>query len=256
MAYECAQNVYVHFYGASELFDWYRMDDKMLLRALLVLNAFNLARIDTDIIGAVYGRYLKEGKHEQGRYYTPKPLVSKMLDLVGYNGEPIVQRKIADLACGSGSFLVEACRRLLAQFQGKDGTIPKAKIRPALEEIQRSIYGMDINPFACYLAETNLLIQVLDLIRRAKDEGITLAVDRFRIYCEDSLIVDEALVGASEASIFLLGQDKATAELIKGRSGPFQEGFDFLIGNPPYVRADEDAPAYLAYRHRLERQGW
>jgi type I restriction enzyme M protein len=256
MAYECAQNVYVHFYGASELFDWYRMDDKMLFRALLVLNAFNLAGINTDIIGAVYGRYLEEGKHEQGRYYTPKPLVSAMLDLLGYEGEPIVERRIADLACGSGSFLVEACRRLLSRFQGSDGRIPRAKLRPALEQVQRSLYGIELNPFACYLAETNLLIQVLDLIREAKDCGITLAVDRFRIYCEDSLLVDQALIEASEGSILLLGKDKATAELLKGRAGPFRDGFDFLVGNPPYVRADEDAPAYLAYRHSLERQAW
>jgi methylase of polypeptide subunit release factors len=256
MAYDCAQNVYVHFYGASELFDWYRMDSRMLLRALLVLNTFNLSSIDTDIIGAVYGRYLEEGKHEQGRYYTPKPLVVLMLDRLGYRGEAVLNRRILDLACGSGSFLVEACRRLLEPFRGKDGRIPRAKLAPALEEVQRSIFGLEINPFACYLAETNLLIQVLDLLRQAKDEGIHLAVDRFQVYCVDSLLVDEAILQASEATVILLGQDKATAELLKARVGPFAKGFDFLIGNPPYVRADEDAPAYLAYRRQLDRQPW
>ena len=193
MAYECAQNVYVHFYGASELFDWYRMDDKMLLRALLVLNAFNLEGIDTDIIGAVYGRYLEEGKHEQGRYYTPKLLVTHMLDLAGWRGDGIVGRRLADLACGSGSFWSRPAAVCSTAFRNRDGRIPKAKLRPALEEVQRSLHGLEINPFACYLAETNLLIQVLDLLRQAKDEGITLVVDRFRIYCEDSLIVAKKL---------------------------------------------------------------
>jgi type I restriction enzyme M protein len=256
MAYECAQNVYVHFYGASELFDWYRMDDKMLLRALLVLNAFNLEGIDTDIIGAVYGRYLEEGKHEQGRYYTPKPLVTRMLDLAGWHGEEIVGRRLGDLACGSGSFLVEACRRLLDTFRNRDGRIPNAKLRPALEEVQRSLYGLEINPFACYLAETNLLIQVLDLVKQAKDAGITFVVDRFRIYCADSLHVETALASVAETSFFLLGQDRAEAELIKARTGSFSEGFDVLVGNPPYVRADEDAPAWAAYRRQLENQEW
>ncbi len=256
MAYECAQNVYVHFYGASELFDWYRMDDKMLLRALLVLNAFNLEGIDTDIIGAVYGRYLEEGKHEQERYYTPKALVTHMLDLAGWTGEEIVGRRLADLACGSGSFLVEACRRLLDSFRNRDGRIPKAKLRGALEEVQRSLHGLEINPFACYLAETNLLIQVLDLLKQAKDEGITLVVDRFRIYCEDSLIVAAKLGDVSETSLFLLGKDRAAAEQMKARTGPFAAGFDVLVGNPPYVRADEDAPAWAAYRRQLENQEW
>lgn len=256
MAYECAQNVYVHFYGASELFDWYRMDDKMLLRALLVLNAFNLEGIDTDIIGAVYGRYLVEGKHEQGRYYTPKPLVTRMLDLAGWRGEEIIGRRLGDLACGSGSFLVEACRRLLDTFRNRDGRIPNARLRPALEEVQRSLFGLEINPFACYLAETNLLIQVLDLVKQAKDAGITLVVDRFRIYSADSLHVEPALASVAETSFFLLGPDRAEAELIKARTGPFSEGFDFLVGNPPYVRADEDAPAWAAYRRQLENQEW
>ncbi|MFY9823983.1 MAG: N-6 DNA methylase [Thermoanaerobaculia bacterium] len=254
MAYECAQNVYVHFYGASALFDWYRMDEKMLLRSLLVLNVFDLAEIDTDIIGAVYGRYLEEGKHEQGRYYTPRPLVTKMLDMVGYQGDRIANRRLADLACGSGSFLVEACRRLLDQYRGKNGQIPKARLRPALEEIQKSIYGLELNPFACYLAETNLLIQVLDIIRRAKEEGITLAVDRFQIYSVDSLTVNEVILESPDA-ILLLGKDVVVPELIKARAGEFREGFDFLVGNPPYVRADEGA-AYLSYRRRLEQQEW
>ncbi len=256
MAYECAQNVYVHFYGASELFDWYRMDDKMLLRALLVLNAFNLEGIDTDIIGAVYGRYLEEGKHEQGRYYTPKALVTQMLDLAGWHGEEIVGRRIADLACGSGSFLVEACRRLLDGFRNRDGRIPNAKLRAALDEVQHSIHGIEINPFACYLAETNLLIQVLDLLKQAKDEGVLLVVDRFRIYCEDSLLVEMRLAEVSEATLFLLGKDRAEAEMIKARTGPYAAGFDVLVGNPPYVRADEDAPAWATYRRKLERQDW
>jgi len=256
MAYECAQNVYVHFYGASELFDWYRMDEKMMIRALLVLNAFNLRGIDTDIIGAVYGRYLEEGKHEQGRFYTPRVLVRTMLDLVGYAGEAVINRRIADLACGSGSFLVEACRRLLDQFRDQDGEIPTTKLVPALEEVQRSLYGVEINPFACYLAETNLLIQVLDLVRQAQEAGLTLTVDRFRIYSGDALRVDKELAKAKDTTLMLLGEDRAMLEQLKARTGPFEDGFDFLVGNPPYVRADEDAPAYLAYRRVLDQQEW
>jgi len=256
MAYECAQNVYVHFYGASELFDWYRMDEKMMVRALLVLNAFNLEAIDTDIIGAVYGRYLEEGKHEQGRYYTPRELVRTMLDLVGYRGEAVVNRRIADLACGSGSFLVEACRRLLDQFRGSDGKIPAARLAPALEEVQKSLYGVEINPFACYLAETNLLIQVLDLVRQAQETESTLTVERFRIYSGDALLVDPVLAATKDTTLLLLGEDRAVLEQLKARVGPFEGGFDFLVGNPPYVRADEDSPSYLAYRRLLDRQDW
>lgn len=97
---------------------------------------------------------------------------------------------------------------------------------------------------------------MLDLLKQAKDEGITLVVDRFRIYCEDSLIVAEKLGDVSETSLFLLGKDRAAAEQMKARTGPFAAGFDVLVGNPPYVRADEDAPAWAAYRRQLENQEW
>jgi hypothetical protein len=255
MAYECAQNVYLHFYGASRVFDWYHMDEKMLLRSIMALNAFDLQRIDTDIIGTVYGQYLREGKHEQGRYYTPPPLVRAMLDSVGYKGGRIVGRRLGDLACGSGSFLVEACRRLLERYEGPDGRIPTESIETALEEVQRSFFGLDINPFACYLAETNLLIQVLDLVKRAQEEGLSFTVDRFAIYSTDSLLVNRDLMDAPGTETPLFGDD-VVPELAKARAGEFKDGFDFLVGNPPYVRADEKADHYVEYRRRLEDQSW
>jgi len=255
MAYECAQNVYVHFYGASQVFDWYQMDEKMLLRSITALNAFDLRRIDTDIIGTVYGQYLQEGKHEQGRYYTPRPLVRTMLDTMGYSGGHIVGRRLADLACGSGSFLVEACRRLLERFKGPDGRVPTDSIEPAIEEVQRSFFGLDINPFACYLAETNLLIQVLDLVKRAQEEGLSFTVNRFAVHTTDSLLVNRDLTDTPGAERGLFDED-VVPELAKARAGDFKDGFDFLIGNPPYVRADEKAEHYVDYRRRLEEQPW
>lgn len=255
MAYECAENVYVHFYGASQVFDWYHMDEKMLVRAIVALSSFNLAHINTDIIGTVYGQYLKEGKHEQGRYYTPQPLVRAMLDTMGYKGGRIVGRKLGDLACGSGSFLVEGCRRLLDRYQAPDGRIPTASIELALEEVQRSFFGLDINPFACYLAETNLLIQVLDLVKRAQEEGLSFTVDRFAIHSTDSLLVNADLTDAigTERGLF---DEEVMPELAKARAGIFKDGFDFLIGNPPYVRADEKAEHYVDYRRLLDEQSW
>ncbi|NJL71086.1 MAG: N-6 DNA methylase [Candidatus Competibacteraceae bacterium] len=256
MAYDCASNVYLHFYGSAGLFDWYRMDDKTLLRALAVLNAFNLEQIDTDIIGAVYGRYLIEGKHEQGRYYTPESVVETMLDMCGYAGANVLDRRLLDPACGSGSFLVAACRRIIDRFRGPDGEIPVTSLRSAVEEVQRSLFGLDLNPFACYLAETNLLIQVLDLIRVAQREGMYLAINRFHVYGVDSLLVDEELGAADAMPTLLLGTDRAWPERIKARVEPFREGFDYIVGNPPYVRADEEAEHYLAYRRSVEQQRW
>jgi type I restriction enzyme M protein len=226
MARAWAENVVPRFYGASKVFDWYRVDEKVMLRSILALNAFDLSRIDTDILGAVHGQSLLEAKHGQGRYYTPRSLVRSMLDTLGYTGRRIVGRRLGDLACGSGSFLVEACRRLLERHEGPDGRIPTENIETALAEVQRSVFGADVDPFACYLAETNLLIQVLDLVKCAEEQGLSFPIERFAIDCTDSLLVD------------------------------FEGGFDFLIGNPPYVRADEGAQRYVEYRRKVEAQRW
>ena len=40
-----------------------------------------------------------------------------------------------------------------------------------IDKVIDSIYGLDINPFACYLAETNILLQLLDLIIGAKQNN-------------------------------------------------------------------------------------
>jgi hypothetical protein len=234
MACEHAEDVCVRFYGAPQVFDWYRMDEETLLRSRTALDAFDLRHLDSDVIGTVYGQHLGEGKHGQGRYYTPRPLVRAMLDTLGYRGGPPLGRRLGDLACGSGSFLVEACRRLLERARGAEERVPKDRIEATLEEVRRSLVGCDNNPFACYLAETNLLIQVLDLVARAREEGLSLTVGRFAIHCTDSL----------------------TAPEISGERADFAGGFDFLIGNPPYVRADEKGGRHADYRRRVEGQGW
>ena len=50
-----------------------------------------------------------------------------------------------------------------------------------LERTQDALYGFDLNPFACYLTEVNLLIQTLDLVKmgsapQVDDEGDDVTV--------------------------------------------------------------------------------
>lgn len=148
---------------------------------------------------------------------------------------------------------MEACRRILDAWRGADGQIPTEALPEVLDQIRGSLHGFDINPFACYLAEINLLIQVLDLLKQGRTTGQTLSVDRFRIFCDDALLVDEALV---QLNTGLFSMDGRVSDAIKARTGAWTRGFDVIVGNPPYVRADEQAPDFLAYRGRIERQEW
>lgn len=91
-------------------------------------------------------------------------MVNYILDQVGYDGPGIIGRRRLDPACGSGRFLVEAARRLVEVlqerigFDGASGITPQALVN---ERLRNSLFGMDVNRFACFLAEVNLLLQVL-----------------------------------------------------------------------------------------------
>jgi len=56
-----------------------------------------------------------------------------------------------------------------------------------LEAIQEHIYGLDINPFACHIAEMNMLIQTIDLYQKTREKYPDYKFKRFKIYRTDSL---------------------------------------------------------------------
>src|SRR5262249_15517261 len=78
----------------------------------------------------------------------------------------------------------------------------------------------------------------------------------FAIYSTDSLLVNDDLTLVPGAATGLFEKDEVLPEFAKARAGDLKDGFDFLIGNPPYVRADEKADHYLEYRRRIEDQSW
>jgi len=111
LAYASAQRIYAHFYQKKSVFDWYRPDRIAVVRVLHRLAGFDLRDIDRDIIGTVYNQYVEERhKHESGMYFTPPPVVEFMLDRAGYVGGAILGKKLVDLSCGSGTFLVGGTR--------------------------------------------------------------------------------------------------------------------------------------------------
>ncbi len=258
VAYRSAQSIYAHFFSNENLFNWYRMGTNILLRILEILNRFNLEEIDSDIIGMVYGRYVKEGKHEQGRYFTPPNVVKYILDSIGYTSDnpDIRGKKLLDLAGGSGSFLVHAAHRLINSYRNPtSGHIPIDNIPTVIQQVKNSFFSLDINPFACYLAETNLLIQVIDLLKELKNHGRMqeCVIDRFHIYNTDSLLLPKGENIRTPLLSAVVDSELSIVSQIKERSGAFADGFDFVVGNPPYVRADE--PGVDEYRREIIRQG-
>ena len=100
---------------------------------------------------------------EKGTYYTPYHLVSMLMDeVLPWEGtyEP---QKILDPACGSGIFLVEAYRRLIARWISTNNL---TSIQPnALEGILKScIFGIDCNKESIRIASFSLSLVMCDFL--------------------------------------------------------------------------------------------
>jgi type I restriction enzyme M protein len=237
MAYNNAQNIYAHFFTGRELFNWFLLDRQQLVMTLHKLSKFNFAGVDSDIVGTVYSTYVnRKEKKEKGQYYTPSEIVSYMLDEVGYRtGASIIgaNKRLIDPACGSGSFLVAAAKRLVETYKGNATQIDDPVT--VLNRVQNNLYGFDLNPFACYLSEVNLLIQVLDLVKLAHDNGQRPQIQRFHIYNVDALARP---TGTYRSLMFntLIAEESDQVDQIKSRSPntPYENGFAFVIANPPY----------------------
>ncbi len=251
MAYENAQNIYEHFFTGRDLFNWYTLDRERLVRALHRLNRFNFAGVDSDIVGAIYSTYLgRKQRKEKGQYYTPRPIVEYILDRVGYTGGRAIigpNKRLIDPACGSGSLLVTAARRLVAAYrESGHGQLDPIAV---LERAQDALYGFDLNPFACYLTEVNLLIQTLDLVKMALDAGHQPHLRRFHVYNVDALSRPHGMQFYQVAYDTTLAADRDEADRIKRRDAGtrYANGFAFVVANPPYGATLSDT--YKAMLH-------
>lgn len=259
-SYGGAKNIYYHFYEKNNPLDWYETGDgelnRVLNRVLWILNQFNFAKVDRDILGKLYEKFLpKEERKRLGEFYTPDEVIDYILDAVEYVPNKAIEEKdLIDPACGSGGFLVRAARRLIARQAVKFGkATPRealdnkrwhevyAKLTPKeCEEIVNSvamhIHGFDINPFAVGISEMNLLFQIIDLYSKAAKANNSFKVPRFKVYETDSL---EMPTNQTNLSYFQgatgksLAKDKDASDELKKKK------YDFVVGNPPYVRTHE-----------------
>jgi methylase of polypeptide subunit release factors len=116
-------------------------------------------------------------RHGLGEYFTPDWLAELVLDEVGYDGNP--EKTILDPACGSGTFLVLAIKRI--KEYAEEHFIDK---RTLLTRIVKNVQGIDLNPLAVLTAKANYIIALADLLRYRPREGIELP-----IYLADSIAV-------------------------------------------------------------------
>ena len=156
-----------------------------------------------------------------GEFYTPINIADHLLFLSGITPQKIVSgEKVIDPACGAGIILL----RLFSQL----ATSEKEKLSP--QEIiaiaANNIWGFDIQPFATEITKTLLLYSSLIFF----GEEARTSVDIYQnIHLRDTLATNKQY-----------WENSPSIKNIKG--------FDFIIGNPPYMTVkSSDIPNIDSY---------
>jgi type I restriction-modification system DNA methylase subunit len=133
---------------------------------------------------------------------------------------------ICDPACGSGAFLNQALEFLMAEHRYLDELesllFDSSMVLPNVENhiLERNIFGVDIN-------EESVEIARLSLWLRTAKKGRKLSSLSSNIKVGNSLIDDPEVAG----DLAFNWEAEFPQVFAKG-------GFDVVIGNPPYVRAE------------------
>ncbi len=213
---------------------------------------YNFNALDADVLGTAYEQYLghvvaesEGGTHvqekrakrkSQGIYYTPafvtkyivQQTVRRHLEEHGYH--PSHPLRVLDMACGSGSFLIEAFDVIDGYVAKQRGQAHKGEVdiydrARQLEVLQNCIFGVDKDKQAVEVARLNLLLRGLH--------------SREKLPMLENIHHGNSLVsGTSEELQRTFGEDwqaqipfdweKEFAPIMKNG------GFDVIVGNPPY----------------------
>jgi TaqI-like C-terminal specificity domain/Eco57I restriction-modification methylase len=149
----------------------------------------------------------------RGAIFTRLEIVDFILDLVGYTiDRPLYQQRILEPSCGNGNFLLPTIERLLKSWhQFENSADPVATLGPA-------ILAVELHPETFFGTRSRILAKL-------EGEGFSTAIA--------TALVDRWLVLGDFLSIDL------------------ENDFDFVVGNPPYVRQEMIPDALMAfYRDR------
>lgn len=159
--------------------------------------------------------YVADSAHRSatGTHYTPRSLTHEILEhtlaRLVYEGPDLTENKaewklrtsdeilnlcICDPACGSGAFLVQACRYLSARVveaRVSEGTVSEPSedhlARARREVAERCLHGVDINPMACEMAKLSLWLT-------------TLAIDKPFSFLDHAIKCGDSLIGITDLS--------------------------------------------------------
>ncbi len=210
-----------------------------------------------------------EVKKAGGVYYTPTYIVDYIVGntvgrlLEGKTPKQAEKLRILDPACGSGSFLIGAYQCLLDWYlkqyvadsadkyaKGKSPKLRQSHDGWQLTVAERkrillaNIHGVDIDPQAVEVTKLSLLLKVLE-----GETGETLGLKQLKLFHERALpdldaniLCGNSLIGGDffDGRLDLESEERRRINAFDwavGFPSVFKsDGFDAVIGNPPYIR--------------------
>ena len=169
-------------------------------------------KYDLDYIAEFYEKTVPHSQRKTtGEFFTPIRIVDYILKSVGYTDQHNIQdKKLIDLSCGSGSFIIRAVniltKKLITLTNSKESAELSAKqAEQIINSAKDNIFGIDINPIACILCQINIYFSLFSLIRIITKNDKDYNVPIFNIVNNDALQLN------------------------------FNNEYDYVVGNPPYL---------------------
>lgn len=255
-----ASEIYGSIFESDTPHDWYEFDQTVLKTILRRFDNFNFQNVDRDIFGEMYQQCLTRTERKRlGSFYTPPEVVAFLLDYTGFRvGDHNLKtrtEKILDPACGSGTFLLEFMRRSFEDYSTSGYDFSGiSDTREVLENLNEKIFGFDVDPFAVQLAQTNLLVSVLQKVSRAYgDESevghLELDIPPFSVFETDSLL--KRLHETEDRQIAYEAMEKDPEHLEDVVRAKEDVDYKLVIGNPPYIRSHNQDSEITDKYHEL-----
>jgi adenine-specific DNA-methyltransferase len=243
---------------------------------------YDFNTIPIHILGSIYERFLgkeitvtdKRAKVEEkpevrkagGVYYTPEYIVKYIVEntigklIAGKKPEEIAKLKFADIACGSGSFLLGAFDYLIkfhTDFYNAnktrkadaikqniaretiDGTL-QLTVQFKREILLNNIFGVDVDAQAVEVAQLSLYLKLLEEeTTSTKQQYLTGFREQLLPSLDKNIICGNSLIDFDIMSGMLFDSKDFRKLNPMNFQSSFPEvfrngGFDAIIGNPPY----------------------
>lgn len=114
------------------------------------------------LIGSIYTVMLPASlRSSMGAYYTPPPLVARLLDLAESAGFDFAKGSAIDPACGGGAFLAPLAMRMVRHAGNSSPEL-------ILRRLGKRLKGIELDPFAAWMSSVLLEAAVLPLCVASK----------------------------------------------------------------------------------------